>query len=67
MERWSGEKARWAGPRGDGLSSGEWGGVAEAARLAEMRGCTFVSRLLICRRSLEQALSQGLKRGEGRC
>lgn len=41
MERWSGEKARWAGPRGDGLSSGEWGGWqkqpgwrrCEAARL----------------------------------
>ena len=44
----------------------ESSGREEGPGLAEMGDCTLVSRLLICRHSLEQALSQGLKREEGR-
>lgn len=48
-----------------GVGMESWG-REEGAGLAEMGDCTLVSRLLICRHSLEQALSQGLKREEGR-
>lgn len=53
----------WHVKVGVGMGLGGGGG---GAGLAEMGDCTLVSRLLICRHSLEQALSQGLKREEGR-